>query len=79
MYNYDGKYLVTANMRADGSSKLSPSGRWGYFPSVSAAWRLSAEDFMKDVDWINDFKIRGDGARPGINPDWGTILIFHSM
>lgn len=65
MYNYDGKYLVTANMRADGSSKLSPSGRWGYFPSVSAAWRLSAEDFMKDVDWINDFKIRGGWGQTG--------------
>ncbi|MDR2275932.1 MAG: TonB-dependent receptor [Sphingobacterium sp.] len=65
MYNYDGKYLVTANMRADGSSKLSPAGRWGYFPSVSAAWRVSAEDFMKDVDWINDFKIRGGWGQTG--------------
>lgn len=65
MYNYDGKYLLTANMRADGSSKLSPQGRWGYFPSVSAGWRISSEDFMKDVDWISDFKIRGGWGQTG--------------
>jgi TonB-linked SusC/RagA family outer membrane protein len=65
MYNYDGKYLLTANMRADGSSKLSPERRWGYFPSVSAAWRISSEDFMKDVTWINDFKIRGGWGQTG--------------
>lgn len=65
MYNYDGKYLVTANMRADGSSKLYPSNRWGYFPSVSAAWRLSAEPFMADVTWVNDLKIRGGWGQTG--------------
>lgn len=58
MYNYDGKYLVTANVRADGSSKLHPDHRWGYFPSVSAAWRPSAESFMQDIDWLNDLKFR---------------------
>lgn len=58
MYNYDGKYLVTANIRADGSSKLNPDHRWGYFPSVSAAWRPSAEYFMQDIEWLNDLKFR---------------------
>lgn len=65
MYNYDGKYLVTANMRGDGSSKLYPSNRWGYFPSVSAAWRLSAEPFMADATWVNDLKIRGGWGQTG--------------
>ena len=39
-YNYDSKYLLTANFRADGSSKLAPGKRWGYFPSVSVGWRI---------------------------------------
>ena len=48
-YNYDSKYMLTMNMRADGSSKLHPDHRWGIFPSFSAAWRISSEKFMKDI------------------------------
>lgn len=65
MYNYDGKYMLTANVRADGSSKLNPKDRWGYFPSLSAAWRASSESFMSDIEWINDFKIRGGWGQTG--------------
>jgi len=64
-YNYDSKYLITANMRADGSSKLHPDHRWGYFPSISAAWRISSEKFMEDVSWINDLKLRGGWGQTG--------------
>ncbi|NDV83779.1 TonB-dependent receptor [Bacteroides sp. 51] len=64
-YNYDSKYLITANMRADGSSKLDPDHRWGYFPSVSAAWRMSSESFMSDIKWIDDLKIRGGWGQTG--------------
>src|SRR5690606_37077605 len=64
-YNFDGKYLATANLRADGSSKLHPDHRWGIFPSFSAAWRLSAEDFLSDVSWLNDLKIRGGWGETG--------------
>lgn len=64
-YNYDGKYLITGNLRADGSSKLHPDHRWGYFPSFSAAWRISSESFMKDFDWLNDLKIRGGWGQTG--------------
>ncbi len=53
-YNYDSKYMLTMNMRADGSSKLHPDHRWGIFPSFSAAWRISSEKFMKDITWIDD-------------------------
>jgi TonB-linked SusC/RagA family outer membrane protein len=64
-YNFSDKYLVTLNMRADGSSKLHPDHRWGYFPSASAAWRLSSEPFMADIDWIDDLKIRGGWGQTG--------------
>lgn len=64
-YNYNSKYLVTANMRADGSSKLHPDHRWGYFPSVSAAWRMSSEEFMSGIEWIDDLKIRGGWGQTG--------------
>ena len=64
-YNYDSKYLLTVNMRSDGSSKLHPDHRWGTFPSVSAAWRISSEEFMKDYSWINDLKLRGGWGQTG--------------
>lgn len=64
-YNYDGKYLLTFNVRADGSSKLHPDYRWGYFPSLSAAWRLSSESFMQDFNWLDDLKLRGGWGQTG--------------
>ena len=64
-YNYNDTYLLTANMRADGSSKLAPGHRWGYFPSFSAAWRVTQEKFMKNVKWIDDLKIRGGWGQTG--------------
>lgn len=57
-YSYDDKYLLTANFRADGSSAFGPNNRWGYFPSFSGGWRISQEDFFRDVEVVNDFKIR---------------------
>ncbi|MFA6795486.1 MAG: SusC/RagA family TonB-linked outer membrane protein, partial [Proteiniphilum sp.] len=64
-YNYDSKYLFTFNIREDGSSKLHPDHRWGTFPSLSAAWRLSSEEFMQDADWIDDLKIRAGWGQTG--------------
>lgn len=52
------KYLITASMRADGSSKFSKTNRWGYFPSASLAWRMEQEGFLKDVSWLNQLKAR---------------------
>ncbi len=64
-YNFDSRYYITANFRADGSSKLAPGHKWGLFPSVSAAWRISGENFMKDVTWIDDLKLRVGWGQQG--------------
>ncbi len=57
-YNYDDKYLLTATIRRDGSSRFSEDNRWGTFPSLAAAWRISEEDFFNKNSWINDLKLR---------------------
>lgn len=57
-YSYKDKYLLTASMRADGSSRMAADHKWGYFPAVAGAWRISNEDFMKDIDWISSLKVR---------------------
>ena len=64
-YNFDSKYLATVNIRYDGSSKLHPDHRWKAFPSVSAAWRISQENFMKDINWIYDLKLRAGWGKTG--------------
>jgi TonB-linked SusC/RagA family outer membrane protein len=60
-YNYKEKYLLEVNARRDGSSRISASGRYGVFPSVSAGWRLTEESFIKNLslNWLNNVKIRG--------------------
>ncbi|MCH5214060.1 MAG: TonB-dependent receptor [Muribaculaceae bacterium] len=66
--NWDDKYLLQANIRADGSSRFSPSKRWGYFPSVSAGWRLSEEKFMEAArGWLTQLKIRASYGSLGNN------------
>lgn len=57
-YNYDNKYLLTATIRADGSTVFSDKNKWGYFPSFAVAWRISQEDFIKDISAISDLKLR---------------------
>lgn len=57
-YDFDDKYLLTATVRADGSSLFPEDNKWAIFPSVSVGWVVSNEDFMNDVDWVNQFKLR---------------------
>lgn len=57
-YSYNNRYLLTATVRADGSTVFSQKNKWGFFPSFSAAWRVSEEEFMKDLDWMSNFKVR---------------------
>ena len=66
-YNYDHKYLISATFRADGSSKFAPGKQWGYFPSVSGAWVVNKEKFLKDVKWIDQLKIRAAFGLAGNN------------
>ena len=66
-YDYKGKYLLEANFRADASSRFAQGERWGYFPSFSAAWRISEEAFMENLreSWLNNLKIRGSWGQLG--------------
>lgn len=90
-YSYRDKYMVTATVRRDGSSKFAEKNRWGWFPSTALAWRLSQEDFLKDNPLINNLKLRAGWGLVGNQniPDnyaylatyrtstsnWGTGLI----
>lgn len=66
--NWDNKYLLEANLRADGSSKFAPGNRWGYFPSISAGWRISQEKFMNGASsWLNQLKLRASYGSLGNN------------
>lgn len=64
-YNFQEKYLFNATFRADGSSKFAPGHRWGYFPSLSAGWVASREDFLQDISWLNFFKLRASWGQVG--------------
>lgn len=64
-YNYADKYLLTATIRRDGSSRFSSENRWGTFPSFSAAWRLSEESFYNKNKWVSDIKVRAGYGETG--------------
>jgi outer membrane receptor protein involved in Fe transport len=57
-YNYDHRYLLSLTFRADGSTKFASGNQWGYFPSLSGAWDIKREGFMKDVKWIDQMTLR---------------------
>lgn len=77
-YDFKEKYLLTASLRADGSSRFGPNERWGTFPSVSGGWRLSDEPFMQGAGWLDDLKIRASYGVSGSNNigdyDWTSNL-----
>ncbi len=77
-YSYDDRYLLTATIRRDGSSKFNKDNRWGWFPSVALAWRASQESFLRDITWMNNAKLRaGWGATGNQNVDqWATIALL---
>lgn len=64
-YVYNDRYILGATIRADGSSNFGPDNRWGYFPAVSVAWRISQEKFMQNIKFINDLKLRGEVGTSG--------------
>ena len=57
-YSYKGRYMLSASIRGDGSSRFAPDTRWGYFPAASLGWRISDENFMRNAKWLNDMKLR---------------------
>ncbi len=57
-YGFDNKYLLTATLRADGSSKFGPENKWGYFPSVALGWRINQENWFENAAWLNNLKLR---------------------
>jgi TonB-linked SusC/RagA family outer membrane protein len=70
-YGFDKKYLLSASIRADGSSLFAEQNRWGYFPAASAAWRISQEGFMQKLTWVDDLKLRlayGEAGNNRITP-----------
>jgi TonB-linked SusC/RagA family outer membrane protein len=71
-YNYDDKYILSGTLRRDASSVFAPGQQVGYFPSISAGWRISRESFFSNVSFVNDLKIRGGWGKAGsisnINP-----------
>lgn len=71
-YTLLDKYLFTFTMRADGSSRFAPTKQWAYFPAAAFAWRTSDEEFMKDITWLNNLKLRasfGTVGNDGISPN----------
>jgi len=80
-YSLLDKYLFTFTFRADGSSKFAPTNRWGYFPAAAVAWKLSDEDFMKNIHWLDNLKVRasyGAVGNDGISANlwsqsWGSV------
>jgi TonB-linked SusC/RagA family outer membrane protein len=71
-YSYDGKYIINATIRRDGSSLFDPSQRWGNFPGASVAWRMSKEKFMQKVSVINDLKFRASYGVMGSTSNVGA-------
>lgn len=75
-YNYDSKYYLTASFRRDGSSKFGANHRWGNFPSISAAWRVKGESFLRDVSWLDELKIN---AGYGVVGNQDAITAYNTL
>jgi len=75
---FNEKYLLTASIRADGSSVLADGNKWGYFPSVSGAWRIKEESFLQETAWLNNLKLRASYGLTGnaaVDP-YGTLTVL---
>ncbi|CAN5752949.1 TonB-dependent receptor [soil metagenome] len=81
-YNYNNRYFATASIRRDASSQFAANNQQAYFPSVSAGWRISGENFMQDVSWISDLKLRAStgklGNQSGLN-NYNSLAIYNPL
>lgn len=64
-YSFNDRYLLEVNGRYDGTSRFPSQGRWGFFPSVSGGWKISEENFLKDVKWVDNLKLRASWGQLG--------------
>lgn len=79
-YSFDERYLLTATIRTDGTSRFSPNNRWGYFPSVGLGWRLNKEPFMKNAKWLGNLKLRVSYGKTGqqeIGNNYGYMSVYN--
>jgi TonB-linked SusC/RagA family outer membrane protein len=82
-YGYAGKYLVTVSGRWDGASQLADGHKWAFFPSAALAWRMEQEDWLKNISWVNQLKVRfgmGTTGNSAINPyqtKGGIVSLFY--
>ena len=79
-YTYNNRYMLTATLRADASSRFAKNNRWGYFPSVALGWKISEEDFFKDQDVMTDLKLRlsyGQTGQQDILNDYPYMTTFN--
>ncbi len=72
-YDWQGRYIVTASLRYEGSSRFGANNKWGYFPAFSVGWRISEEPFMKNAGWIDELKLRADYGETG-NQNFANYL-----
>ncbi len=78
-YTYSGKYLFSASVRRDGTSRLSEGKRYGIFPSVSVAWRIAEESFMDNLGWLDELKLRASWGQTGNVLSIGTYGTIASL
>ncbi|MCL3781055.1 SusC/RagA family TonB-linked outer membrane protein [Prolixibacteraceae bacterium JC049] len=76
-YTYKNKYLLTANLRVDGSSNFAENNQWGVFPGVSVAWRLTEENFLKNASWLSNLKLRAGYGQTG-NDNLSGVLTYYT-
>ena len=77
-YDYDGKYYLSASARKDGNSRFHKDYRWGQFWSIGGNWRVTAEEFMKDVTWLDNLSVKASYGEQG-NDQLGTLYAWQSL
>ena len=78
-YSFDNKYLISASLRTDGSSRFAPSVRWGQFYSFGVAWRIKQENFMQSLSWMDDLKLKlsyGEAGNDDLRSSTGASLYY---
>ena len=77
-YNYDNRFNVLATLRYEGCSKFAANNKWGLFPAISAGWTMSNEDWLKDVEWVDNLKIRAGYGKTGVIPSasYMSLLLY---